>query len=123
MKFSVSREKFIGSLGLAVRGVSTRSAIQTLAGIRLEARDGGGVELQATDMELGSRAGAEASVARAGTVGLPGRLLLDGVRSLPKDALSLECRPTEGDCGPACGPSGFDPPTLPGLQFPKLPEI
>src|SRR5215208_937863 len=55
MKFSVSREKFIGSLGVAVRGVSTRSAIQTLAGIRLEAEQDGGVELQATDMERGVR--------------------------------------------------------------------
>jgi DNA polymerase III sliding clamp (beta) subunit (PCNA family) len=48
MKFSVSREKFIGSLGIAARGVSTRSAIQTLAGIRLDAREGSGDEIQAT---------------------------------------------------------------------------
>src|SRR5690349_17368494 len=72
MKFSASREKFIGSLGIAARGVSTRSAIQTLAGIRLDAQESG-VELQATDMELGIRVAAEASVERPGTVVLPGR--------------------------------------------------
>src|SRR3954466_16239643 len=51
MKFSASREKFIGSLGVAAPGVSTRTAIQTLAGIRLQAGPNG-VELQATDMEF-----------------------------------------------------------------------
>ena len=122
MKFSVSREKFIGSLGIAARGVSTRSAIQTLAGIRLEARSDG-VELQATDMELGIRVTAEASVDREGTVVLPGRLLLDVVRSLPKDDLSLEYRSSEGDVELVSGPSRFHLRTLPADEFPKLPEI
>src|SRR5204862_8303958 len=122
MKFSVSREKFIGSLGIAARGVSTRSAIQTLAGIRLDARSDG-VELQATDMELGIRVTAEASVDREGTVVLPGRLLLDVVRSLPKDDLSLEDRSSEGDVELVSGPSRFHLRTLPADEFPKLPEI
>ena len=50
MKFSVGREHFLNQLGIAVRGVSTRSAIQTLAGVLIRA-DSGAVELQATDME------------------------------------------------------------------------
>src|SRR2546423_7798214 len=122
MKFSVSREKSIGSLGIAARGVSTRSAIQTLAGVRLEARSDG-VELQATDMELGIRVAAEASIEREGTVVLPGRLLLDVVRSLPKDDLSLEYRSSEGDVELVSGPSRFHLRTLPADEFPKLPEI
>jgi DNA polymerase-3 subunit beta len=123
MKFSVSREKFIGSLGVAVRGVSTRSAIQTLAGIRLEAKQDGGVELQATDMELGVRVQSEAQVERPGIVVLPGRLLLDVVRSLPKDDLSLEYRSTEGDVEVVSGPARFHLRTLPADEFPKLPEV
>src|ERR687884_977964 len=122
MKFSVSREKFIGSLGIAARGVSTRSAIQTLAGIHLEAGSAG-VELQATDMELGIRVSAQGSVEREGTVVLPGRLLLDVVRSLPKDDLSVEYRSSEGDVELVCGPSRFHLRTLPADEFPKLPEI
>src|SRR6058998_2676489 len=122
MKFSVSREKFIGSLGIAARGVSTRSAIQTLAGIRLQAGSDG-VELQATDMELGIRVSSEASVERDGTVVLPGRLLLDVVRSLPKDDLTLEYRSSEGDVELVSGPSRFHLRTLPADEFPKLPEV
>src|SRR3989337_504953 len=97
MKFSVSREKFIGSLGTAARGVSTRSAIPTLARIRLEARQEAGIELQATDMELGIRVAAEGTVEREGIVVLPGRLLLDVVRSMPKDDLSVAYRSAQGD--------------------------
>src|SRR4051812_42026628 len=123
MKFSVSREKFIGSLGVAARGVSTRSAIQTLAGIRLEAGSGGGVELQATDMELGIRGTAEASVEREGTVVLPGRLLLDVARSLPKAVLPLESRPSGGDVEVVSGPPRSPLRPLPADEFPKLPEV
>src|SRR3954468_6748880 len=122
MKFSASREKFIGSLGVAARGVSTRSAIQTLAGIRIDAQESG-IELQATDMELGIRVLAEASVERPGTVVLPGRLLLDVVRSLPKDDLTLEYRSSEGDVELVSGPSRFHLRTLPADEFPKLPEV
>src|SRR3954453_15042274 len=122
MKFSFSREKFIGSLGVAARGVSTRSAIQTLAGIRLQATSGG-VELQATDMELGIRVSAEASVEREGTVVLPGRLLLDVGRSLPKDDLSVEFRSSEFYVEVVSAPSRFHLRTLPADEFPKLPEV
>ena len=94
MKFTISRDKFLQQLGIAVRGVSTRSAIQTLSGVLLRAGDGG-VELQATDMELGVRVRVDASPERDGAVVVPGRLLLDVVRALPKDEVSLEHRTTE----------------------------
>ena len=47
MKLAVSRETFLARLSIAVRGVSTRSAIQTLAGVLIKI-DGGRAELQAT---------------------------------------------------------------------------
>jgi DNA polymerase-3 subunit beta len=121
MKFSISRELFLGRLGIAVRGVSTRSAIQTLAGVKLDAASGR-VQLQATDMELGIRVSSEAKVERDGSVVLPGRLLLDVVRSLPKDDLTLEYRSSEGDVEVVSGPSKFHLRTLPADEFPKLPE-
>src|SRR6266513_2295426 len=121
MKFSISREQFLNQLGIAVRGVSTRSAIQTLAGVMIRA-DSGSVELQATDMELGIRVRVDTAPERDGAVVLPGRLLLDVVRSLPKDDLSLEYRSSEGDVEVVSGPSRFHLRTLPADDFPKLPE-
>src|SRR5918911_2008585 len=122
MKFSTDKDRLMSALGVAVRGASTRSAIQTLAGVMIRA-EGGSVELQATDMELGVRVAVAVEPERDGFAVVPGRLLLDVVRSLPKDDLSLEYRSSEGDVEVVSGPSRFHLRTLPADEFPKLPEI
>jgi DNA polymerase-3 subunit beta len=121
MKLTVSRETLVARLGIAVRGVSTRSAIQTLAGVLIQIRDGH-VELQATDMELGIRVGLEAADTTDGSAVVPGRLLLDVVRSLPKDDVSLEYRSSQQDVELVSGPARFHLRTLPAEDFPKLPD-
>src|SRR5881398_2785460 len=121
MKFSIPRDQFLSQLGIAVRGVSTRSAIQTLAGVLIRGENGA-VELQATDMELGIRVRVDTAPERDGAVVLPGRLLLDVVRSLPQDQLSLEYRASEQDVELVSGPAKFHLRTLPLDDFPKLPE-
>jgi DNA polymerase-3 subunit beta len=123
MKLSVSRDAFLARLGVAARGVSTRSSIQTLSGVRIGEGDGGGIELQATDMEIGIRVKVDAEVERgAPPVVLPGRLLLDVVRSLPNDDLVLEFRPQTQDVEIVSGTAKFHLRTLPTEDFPKLPE-
>jgi DNA polymerase III subunit beta len=121
MKFSVPCEQFVSSLGVAARGVSTRSAIQTLSGVLIRAEDGR-VELRATDMELGIRVSLSASTERDGEAVVPGRLLLDVVRSLPKDELTLEYRSSQQDVEVVSGTARFHLRTLPREDFPNLPE-
>jgi DNA polymerase III subunit beta len=121
LKLTVSREAFLDRFGVVARGVSTRSAIQTLSGVLLRVEEGA-AELQATDTELGLRAGLDASIEREGSVVVPGRLLLDVARSLPGDSLSLEHRASEQDVEVKAGPATFHLRTLPLEDFPKLPE-
>ena len=121
MKFSVPCDQFVSSLGVAARGVSTRSAIQTLSGVLVRAEDGR-VELQATDMELGIRVSLPAATERDGAAVVPGRLLLDVVRSLPKEELTLEYRSSQQDVEVVSGTARFHLRTLPLEDFPKLPE-
>ena len=122
MKLSVSREAFLARLGVAARGVSTRSSIQTLSGVRIGEAEGGGVELQATDMEIGIRVKVDADVeGGSNPVVLPGRLLLDVVRSLPNDDLALEYRSQTQDVEIVSGTAKFHLRTLPTEDFPKLP--
>jgi DNA polymerase-3 subunit beta len=121
LKLTVSRETFLSRLGVAVRGASTRSAIQTLSGVLLRVEEGQ-AELQATDMELGLRVGLEASESSPGIAVVPGRLLLDVVRSLPKDELTLEYRSSHQDVEVVSGPARFHLRTLPPEDFPKLPQ-
>jgi DNA polymerase-3 subunit beta len=106
---------------MVARGVSTRSAIQTLSGVLLKVENGA-AELQATDTELGIRASAEATVEADGSVVVPGRLLLDVARSLPNESVSLEYRSAEQDVEVKSGPATFHLRTLPLEDFPKLPE-
>ncbi len=121
MKFSIPCDQFVASLGVAARGVSTRSAIQTLSGVLVRAEDGQ-VELLATDMELGIRVSTSAQTEREGEAVVPGRLLLDVVRSLPKDEMSLEYRSSQQDVEVVSGTAKFHLRTLPLEDFPKLPE-
>ena len=121
MKFSIPCDQFVASLGVAARGVSTRSAIQTLSGVLVRA-EGSQVELRATDMELGIRVAVPAQVERDGEAVVPGRLLLDVVRALPKDELSLEYRSSQQDVEVVSGTAKFHLRTLPLEDFPKLPE-
>lgn len=120
MKLVLSRESFLDRLGIVARGVSTRSAIQTLSGVLLSV-DGGSAELQATDTELGIRANVDAQVERDGSIVVPGRLLLDVARSLPADSISLEYRASEQDVEVKSGSATFHLRTLPLDDFPKLP--
>jgi DNA polymerase-3 subunit beta len=121
MKLSVSRDAFLARLGVAARGVSTRSSIQTLSGVLIR-EAGGALELQATDMEIGIRVKVDAEVESAAhPVVLPGRLLLDVVRSLPNDDLGLEYRSQTQDVEIVSGTARFHLRTLPTEDFPNLP--
>src|SRR5919197_978025 len=54
MKITTRRDALFGQLQTVTRAASTRSAVQALSGVQLLARTGG-IELRATDMEIGLR--------------------------------------------------------------------
>jgi DNA polymerase-3 subunit beta len=121
MKISVSKEALLSQLGIVARAASTRSAVQTLAGVMLHVDDAG-LELRATDMEMALRARLEAQVERPGTVVLPARLLVEVARSLPVDHVDLEHRTSEDDVQVSAGGARFHLRVLPPDDFPRLPE-
>ena len=71
MKVTCSREEFVGRLGIVSRAVSTRSSVQILAGVLLDAA-AGELRLAATDMELSLRTSLEAQVESDGSRNRPG---------------------------------------------------
>ena len=81
-----------------------------------------GCELRATDMDVGLRVPLEAEVIREGTVVLPARLMLDVVRSLPADSVTLELRSAEQDVELDSGNATFHIRTLRSDDFPPFPE-
>jgi DNA polymerase-3 subunit beta len=121
MKLSTAREALFNQLQTVSRAASTRSAVQALAGVQLQADDNG-IELRATDMEIGLRVPVDGTVERPGSVVLPGRLLVDVVRSLPGSEVSLEVRPAEQDVEVRSGSATFHIRTLRLEDFPPFPE-
>jgi DNA polymerase-3 subunit beta len=121
MKLSLSTAELLAQLQTATRVASTRSAVQALSGVMISAEADSKPELLATDMEIGLRVPLNAEVARPGAAVLPARLLLDVVRSLPADRLTLELRPAEQDVELISGPTTFHLRTLRAEDFPTLP--
>jgi DNA polymerase III subunit beta len=125
VKLSTSTQELLAQLQTVARVASTRSAVQALSGVQIAAEGQGedaGVELRATDMEVGLRVPLQAAVERPGVVVLPARLLLDVVRTLPAGDVSLELRPTEQDVEIVGGTARFHIRTLRAEDFPPLPE-
>src|SRR4051794_17987331 len=121
MKLSTKRDALFAQLQTVTRAASTRSAVQALSGMQVQAQ-GGEIELRATDMEIGLRVPLEGEIVREGAVVLPARLLVDVVRSLPADELTLELRAAEQDVELASGSATFHIRTLRLEDFPPLPE-
>ena len=121
MKVSTSRTALFTELQTVTRAASTRSAVQALSGVQLTAK-GGAIELRATDMEIGLRVPLEGEVVRDGAVVLPARLLVDVVRALPGDSVSLELRASEQDVEIVAGSATFHIRTLRLEDFPPFPE-
>src|SRR3954452_11531928 len=121
MRITTKRDALFAQLQTVTRAASTRSAVQALSGVQLQA-EGGAIELRAPDMEIGLRVPLEGDVAREGAVVLPARLLVDVVRALPGDAVSLELRPSEQDGEIVAGAARFDIRTFRLEDFPPFPE-
>ena len=121
MKITLDRDAFLAQLQTVTRVASTRSAIQALSGVQLRA-DESGCELRATDTDVSLRVPLDAEITRAGIVVLPARLLVDVVRSLPTNSLSLEVRPAEHDVEVVSGNARFHIRTLHAEDFPPFPE-
>src|SRR5437870_9252513 len=121
MKVACSREELTQKLGVVSRGVSTRTAVQILGGILLNA-EGGVLTLAATDMELSLRASLEARVEGEGAVVVPGRLLVELARLLPDAEVSIEQRADEGVIHITSGSFESRLNTYTAEDFPRLPD-
>ena len=73
-------------------------------------------------MEIGLRVPLDGEVIREGAVVLPARLLVDVVRSLPGDSVTLELRSAEQDVEIVAGAATFHIRTLRLEDFPPFPE-
>src|SRR5206468_9179692 len=122
MKVVTQRDEFAQKLGTVARAVSTRASVQILSGVLLRA-EAGRLHLAATDMELSLRSSLEAQVDGDGAVVVPGRLLVDLVRLLPDEQVTLEYRAEEGVVRVMCGATNASLHSYAAEDFPRLPDF
>jgi DNA polymerase-3 subunit beta len=121
LKATCSRDELTRALGIVSRGVSTRTTVQILAGILLQASDEK-LDLAATDMELSLRTSLEAQVEAEGSVVVPGRLLLELARLLPGEEVSIEHKLEEAAVEVRSGSATYRLHTYNAEDFPRLPD-
>lgn len=129
MKLTVERDALAEALTWVARALPTRPVLPVLAGLLLSAaRDdqpgqagAGFLTLSCFDYEVSARVRVRAEVAEPGTALVPGRLLVEIVRSMPQ-------RPVEFGDDPdgmsvTCGDAAFMLTPLPLGEYPALPEL
>jgi DNA polymerase III subunit beta len=121
LKITCPRDELIRQLSIVSRAASTRTTVQVLAGILLRS-EAGKLELAATDMEISMRTSLECDVESEGAVVVPGKLLVDLVRLLPAEEVSLEHRQGEGVLEIISGSADYRIHTYNAEDFPRLPD-
>ena len=94
LRITCTKDELAQALGVVSRALSTRTSVQILSGVLLEAR-GGELRLAATDMELSLRATVAAQIEGDGAIVLPGKTFVDIARLLPGDEVTIEHKPAE----------------------------
>jgi DNA polymerase-3 subunit beta len=122
LRITVSKDDLVGALGVVSRAVSTRTSVQILSGILLEA-SGSELRLAATDMELSLRASAAAQIEGEGALVLPGKTFVDIARLLPGDEVAIEHKPTESVVHVTSGSASYTLHTYNPEDFPRLPDV
>jgi len=122
LRITVPKDELVSALGVVSRAVSTRTSVQILSGILIEAQ-GGELRLAATDMELSLRATAVAQTEGDGSIVLPGKTFTDIAKLLPGDEVVIEHKPAESVVHITAGSAGYTLHTYNPEDFPRLPEL
>src|SRR5918992_2716325 len=117
MKLRAERTEFADAVTWAQRTVGDRATLPALSGIRLEVT-GDRLVLASSNLEIDSELSIPVQGERDGVALVPGKLLVDVVRSLPPAAVVAE---VVGDVlHLKCGRAQFDLRLMPVEDFPSL---
>lgn len=122
LRITVSKDELVSALGVVSRAVSTRTSVQILSGILVEAQ-GSELRLAATDMELSLRATAAAQIEGDGAIVLPGKTFADIARLLPVGEVLIEHKPAESVAHVTAGSASYTLHTYNPEDFPRLQEL
>ena len=121
MKATIERAVLLKSLGHVQSVVERRNTIPILSNVLIEAVDGGGIKLMATDLDLQIVETVEAQVEQAGATTVSAHTLFDIARKLPEGS-QVSIAAAEGKMAVNAGRARFNLSTLPRDDFPVIAE-
>src|ERR1700689_847556 len=131
MRFTVQRDALAEAVTWVARALPTRPVVPVLAGLLLRAEredqnqlgsnGPGWLTASCFDYEVSARMRVRAEVAEPGTFLVPGRLLVEIVRSLP--AAPVEFGDDPDGISVTCGEASFAVASLPSAEYPELPDL
>ncbi|MEA3031104.1 MAG: polymerase subunit beta [Sphingomonadales bacterium] len=121
MKATIERATLLKGLGHVHSVVERRNTIPILSNVLIEAEEGGGLRLMATDLDLQINETVPADVTESGATTVPAHTLFDIVRKLPEGS-QVELIAAEGRMQVNAGRARFTLSTLPRDDFPVIAE-
>ena len=121
MKATIERATLLRSLGHVQSVVERRNTIPILSNVLIEASEGAGLRLMATDLDLQINETVEANVTQAGATTVSAHTLFDIVRKLPEGS-QVELYASEGKMQVNAGRARCNLATLPRDDFPVIAE-
>jgi len=121
MKATIERATLLKGLGHVHSVVERRNTIPILSNVLIEAEEGAGLRLMATDLDLQINETLEANVGEGGATTVPAHTLFDIVRKLPEGS-QVELIAAEGRMQVNAGRARFTLSTLPRDDFPVIAE-
>lgn len=120
MKVICSKENLLEGINIVQKAVSTKTTLQILEGILLEAEDQ--LKLTGNDLEIGIECLVEADIRDKGTIVLNSKMFGDIIRKLPDSEVLIEVK-QNNTVIIECEKSHFELKGLPSSGFPALPTI
>jgi len=118
MEVRVDRDAFLKGLQMVHNVVEPRQTLPILANVLLES-EGDSLRLTATDLEVGARVSVPAKVPAKGSITLSARKLLEIVKELPPEALTLKVQENSW-VSLRCGGVSYKLVGLPAADFPAV---
>src|SRR3954463_9213000 len=121
MKSTIERATLLKSLGHVQSVVERRNTIPILSNVLIEATEGGGLRLMATDLDLQIVETVEAQVETQGATTVSAHTLFDIARKLPEGS-QVQLTAADGKMLIVAGRARFNLQTLPREDFPVIAE-
>lgn len=120
MKIKINQRDISRSINIVQKGISNRSSLQILNGIKMETKDGR-LKLTATDLEIGIETYVNCEIIEEGSIVVSSRIFGDIIKKLPQSDISIDVK--DFNMNIICEKSEFNILGNDPKEYPELPTI